>query len=162
MLAASVCGCATSPTVTSPRACGFHGCVRARTAAGRRADDDDACPVPGNPYRSRGRVSLRDSNRRGDDGGRGDFDNDDDAAVSTTTATTMKTDAGRRKIARIPNGVSAVHKHTRTHNKDAHAHTHNKQNSDTHTRARGRREKHTTRCAQQHARMRTTGENRKH
>jgi len=85
VLAGGVCSGATGPTVTSPGACGFHGCVRARTAARRRADDDDACPVPGNPYRSHGRVSLRDSNRRGDDGGtfKNDCGDDDSGAVLT-------------------------------------------------------------------------------
>lgn len=68
------CAGAADPAITSSGASGFHGCVRARTAARRRrADDDDACPVPGHPYRSRGRVSLRGhgpARRRPSEGGR--------------------------------------------------------------------------------------------
>lgn len=54
----SNCGGAAGQAFTSPRSSGFHGSVGTRKTA-RRADGVDACPVTGNPYRSRGNVSLK-------------------------------------------------------------------------------------------------------
>jgi hypothetical protein len=54
LAAVRVCACDSGAAITSPGPCGVHGCVSAGTAARWRADDDDACPVSGNPNRSRG------------------------------------------------------------------------------------------------------------
>lgn len=63
-LASSVPGGVAHPAITSSGPCGFRGCARLRTPARRRADDDDdACPVPVNPYRTHGRDSGSTSRR---------------------------------------------------------------------------------------------------